>query len=158
VIEMTEDGDDYAATSFAWEMLLLCGDPADDAVETYFAGYDKTKVSPISCPDNCTFDNKGNLWIATDGQGKTINYNDALHMVPVEGEERGHVQQFFSGVAGSETCGPLFNADNTALFIALQHPGEGGTLDDPVSTWPDGTIPPRPAVVVIQKEDGNAIV
>ncbi len=158
VIEMTEDGDDYAATSFAWEILLLCGDPTDDAVETYFAGYDKTKVSPISCPDNCTFDNKGNLWIATDGQGKTIDYNDALHMVPVEGEERGHVQQFFSGVAGSETCGPLFNLDNTALFLAIQHPGEGGTLDDPVSTWPDGTMPPRPAVVVIQKEDGNAIV
>lgn len=157
VIELTENGDDHSALKFEWEILLLCGKP--DADDTYFAGYDKTKVSPIACPDNCTFDNAGNLWIATDGQGKdsTIASNDALHMVPVEGDERGHVQQFFSSVAGSETCGPLFTPDNTTLFIAVQHPGEGGTFDDPVSTWPDGKAPARASVIVIQAEDGGPI-
>ena len=45
--------------------MLVCGDP--DAPETYFAGYDKTKVSPISCPDNVAFDALGNPWIATHG-------------------------------------------------------------------------------------------
>jgi hypothetical protein len=156
VIELTEAGDDPTATTFTWEIFLLCGNPSDESTD--FAGYDKSKVSPISCPDNCTFDNHGNLWIATDGQGKTIGYNDALHMVPVEGPERGHVQQFFSSVAGSETCGPLFTPDNTSLFAAIQHPGEGGTFAEPVSTWPDGTVPPRPSVIVIQKEGGGTIV
>lgn len=28
-----------------------------------------TWVSPISCPDNVSFDAAGNLWIATDGNG-----------------------------------------------------------------------------------------
>ncbi len=156
VIELTEAGDDPTATTFTWEIFLLCGNPSDES--THFAGYDKSNVSPISCPDNCTFDNHGNLWIATDGQGGTIGYNDALHMVPVEGPERGHVRQFFSSVAGSETCGPLFTPDNTSLFAAIQHPGEGGTFAEPVSTWPDGTVPPRPSVIVIQKEGGGPIV
>jgi uncharacterized protein len=155
VIELTEDGDDFAATEFTWEILLLCGPTDDDSTD--YAGYDKTKVSPISCPDNCTFDNQGNLWIATDGQPKTIDTSDALHMVPVEGAERGHAQQFLANVAGAETCGPLFTPDNTTLFIAVQHPGEGGTPDEPVSVWPDGQFPPRPSVVAIQANDGSPI-
>lgn len=159
VIELTEEKDNHAATTFAWDIFLLCGDPKDSTTD--FAGYDKTRVSPIASPDNCTFDNQGNLWIATDGQAKEppdgIGANDALHMVPVAGKERGHVQQFASVVAGSETCGPLFTPDNTALFIAVQHPGEGGTYEEPISVWPDGSSPPRPSVVVITADDGSAI-
>jgi hypothetical protein len=159
VIELTEDDDDHTSTTFTWEILLLCGPPDDESTD--FAGYDKTKVSPIASPDNCTYDNQGNLWIATDGQSKEppdgLGFCDALHMVPVEGSERGHVQQFASVPAGSETCGPLFTPDNTSLFIAVQHPGEGGTYEDPVSTWPDGKSPPRPSVVAIIADDGSPI-
>lgn len=156
VIELIEDGNDHAATTFKWEILLRCGDPATDTT-TYFAGYDPKKVSPISCPDNCTFDNEGNLWIATDGQPGAINYNDALFKVPVEGSERGHVQQFLAVVAGAETCGPLFTPDNKTLFIAVQHPGEGGKFDEPKSTWPDGKAPPRPSVITVRANDGGVI-
>ncbi|WP_369076935.1 alkaline phosphatase PhoX [Paractinoplanes toevensis] len=46
-------------------MPIVCGDPAD--ASTYFGGYDKAAVSPISCPDNVAFDSAGNLWISTDG-------------------------------------------------------------------------------------------
>ena len=45
ILEIT---DNHAGTDFTWELLLVCGDPA--AADTYFAGFDKTKVSPISCP------------------------------------------------------------------------------------------------------------
>lgn len=157
VIEMTEDGDDHAALAFSWEIFLLCGDPADTETETYFAGYPKDRVSKISCPDNVTFDKVGNLWISTDGMPKTLEINDGIFAVPVEGEERGYVRQFLSGVKGCEICGPEFNTDDTALFLNVQHPGEGGTYEEPISTWPDGSGPPRPSLVVVQAEDGSPI-
>ncbi|HEU5483632.1 MAG TPA: PhoX family phosphatase, partial [Microlunatus sp.] len=49
VIEITEHRNRAGATTFSWNILLLCGDPADAAVSTYFAGWDGP-VAPISCP------------------------------------------------------------------------------------------------------------
>ena len=49
-------------------------------------------------------------------------------------------------------CGCEFTPDGETLFLSIQHPGEGGTLDHPVSDWPDGrNAPPRPSVVAIRK-------
>ena len=149
VIELFEDGNDSAATRFTWSIFLLCGDPEDPS--TYFAGYDKSDVSPISAPDNVMFDAQGNLWLATDGQPGTIGVNDAFHVVPVSGPERGHVQQFLSVPVGAEACGPELTPDNRTLFCAVQHPGDDGSLAEPVSNWPDDTQPPRPSVVSIVK-------
>ena len=149
VIELFENGNDSAATRFTWSIFLLCGDPEDPS--TYFAGFDKSDVSPIAAPDNVLFDNQGNLWLATDGQPGTLGFNDAFHAVPVSGPERGHVQQFLSVPVGAEACGPELTPDNMTLFCAVQHPGEDGTLADPVSNWPDGDQPPRPSVVTIVK-------
>jgi len=158
IIELTEQGDDHAATRFTWNIFLLCGAPADES--TYFAGYPKEKVSTISSPDNITFDLAGNLWIATDGQPSTLKMNDGLYAAPVEGPERGYLRQFFSGLPGCEICGPEFTPDNTSLFLAIQHPGEGeeSTFDQPRTRWPDGgNMPPRPSVVVIQAENQAVI-
>jgi secreted PhoX family phosphatase len=79
--------------------------------------------------------------------------NDGLFMAPTEGEERGLSRQFFSAVPGAECSGPVFNNDNTALFVSVQHPGEGGTVESPVTQWPDGAVAPRPSVVLITNED-----
>jgi secreted PhoX family phosphatase len=149
IIEITEADDDAAATTFTWDIFMLCGLP-DDA-STYFAGFPREKVSGIACPDNITFDTLGNLWITTDGQPGTIQANDGVYAVPTAGTDRGYVRQFFSGVAGGEVSGPEFNRDNSALFVSIQHPGEGGRFEAQTSHWPDGgDAPPRPTVVVIQ--------
>jgi hypothetical protein len=162
IIEMTEAGDDPAATTFEWEIFMLCGNPSrEDASKpetlTYFAGFDKKKVSPIGAPDNLTFDLSGNLWIATDGAARPIGFNDGLFAVPVEGANRGELKQFYSTVNGAEVCGPEFYANDTALFLAIQHPGEvsGSTFERPSTRWPDNRrgIPPRPSVIVIQNND-----
>jgi secreted PhoX family phosphatase len=153
IIEITETNNDHAATTFAWEMFILAGDPANGS--TYFAGFDRDLVSPISAPDNITFDLAGNIWISTDGN--KLDVNDGLFAAPTMGEERGYVKQFFSAVPGAEVSGPIFNPDNTALFLSVQHPGEGGTFEEPLSTWPDGDGPPRPSVVVIQATDRSPI-
>ncbi len=82
--------------------------------------------------------------------------NDGLFAVPTEGAERGYAKQFFSSVTGAEVSGPVFNTDNTALFASIQHPGEGGTYEEPISQWPTGDGPPRPSVVVITASSGIA--
>ncbi|MCU0315909.1 MAG: PhoX family phosphatase [Fimbriimonadaceae bacterium] len=155
IIEITESGDDHAAETFEWEMFMVCGDPSDPA--TYFAGYDKTKVSSISCPDNITFDNDGNLWIATDGQESALNQADGFYACPVEGDQRGHLQRFMSTVPDSEVCGPEFTPDGTTLFLAIQHPAEGSEFGAFSTQWPDGKGLPRPSIVAIRAEDGRVI-
>jgi secreted PhoX family phosphatase len=159
VIEISEDQNDSAASTFGWALVLVCGNPEDPS--TYFSGYDKAKVSPISCPDNVAFDRAGNLWIATDGQSESIGFNDALHAVPIKGAERGHVQQFLSVPTGAETCGPVIAEDGYTVLVAVQHPGDvvGATPAAPASTFPyDGTGQPRPSVIQVHRKDGRARV
>jgi secreted PhoX family phosphatase len=149
ILEIT---DDHAGTRFTWELLLVCGDPA--AADTYFAGFDKTKVSPISCPDNLAFDSHGNMWISTDGNA--LKSNDGLFAVALEGPNRGETKQFLTVPRGAETCGPIVTDD--LVTVCVQHPGEGDeySIDKPLSHWPeggDGTA--RPSVVAVWKAGGQ---
>ena len=149
VLEMT---DDHAGTDFTWDLLLVCGDPA--AADTYYGGFDKTKVSPISCPDNLAFDSHGNLWISTDGNA--LEGNDGLFAVALEGPNRGETKQFLTVPVGAETCGPVVTDD--LITVSVQHPGEGDdySLDKPLSHWPDGgNAPARPSVVAVWRDGGN---
>jgi secreted PhoX family phosphatase len=155
IIEIIPDGGDHAAPTFRWQFLMICGDPAKDK-GTYFAGFDQSLVSPISSPDNITFDNRGNLWIATDGQPSSFKKNDGVFAVPVSGPERGYNRQFLSGVPGGECASLIFSDNNDTLFVSIQHPGEGTTLENASSRFPDGKEP-RPAVIFIRKEDGGII-
>jgi secreted PhoX family phosphatase len=154
IFAITEDGGEHTAETFSWDLPIVCGDPADPS--TYFSGYDKTKVSPISCPDNVAFDGAGNLWIATDGNA--LGSNDGLFATAVEGPEKGHLKQFLTVPYGAETCGPFVTGDNRSVFVAVQHPGEitGASLEAPASTWPDGDFA-KPGVVVSWRLDGGAI-
>ncbi|MDT0183182.1 PhoX family phosphatase [Microbacterium sp. ARD31] len=157
VIELTETAGQSGDT-FGWSILLLCGDPAtfDNA---YFAGFPKDQVSPISCPDNVAFDSEGNLWISTDGAPSTIGRNDGLFKVPLEGPERGRVQQFLAVPRDAETCGPVIHDAEGIVLVAVQHPGEDGTFAEPRSRFPDygangpGDAPnaPRPSVVQVHR-------
>jgi uncharacterized protein len=143
ILEIT---DDHAGTSFTWDLLLVCGDPA--AADTYFAGFDKTKVSPISCPDNLAFDSHGNLWISTDGNA--LDSNDGLFAVALDGPNRGETKQFLTVPLGAETCGPVVTDD--LVTVCVQHPGENdeNSIDDPQSRWPEGgNGTARPSVVAV---------
>ncbi|WP_150306563.1 PhoX family protein [Planctomonas psychrotolerans] len=158
VIEITEARNDATSTSFAWNILLVCGDPAVNG-STYFSGFPTDQVSPISCPDNLAFDGSGNLWISTDGQPNTIGYNDGLFRVGLEGANRGRVDQFLAVPREAETCGPVIWEDERMVYVAVQHPGEDGTFADQHSHFPDYTTKnstgtfagPRPSVVQVWK-------
>jgi secreted PhoX family phosphatase len=154
IFELVEQRGDNTAESFTWSLPIVCGDPADPS--TYFAGYDKSAVSPISCPDNVAFDSAGNLWISTDGNA--LGTNDGLFATAIEGSERGHLKQFLTVPLGAETCGPFITGDDRSVFAAVQHPGEitGASLEKPASTWPDGDFA-KPAVVVTWRLDGGPV-
>lgn len=156
IIEMTEDGADHAATTFTWEIFILAGDVADAESGAYYGGHTEG-VSSFAAPDNITFDTTGNIWISTDGLPNNLPGNDGLFVAATEGAERGLARQFFSTVLGAECSGPAFNTDNTALFASIQHPGEGGTIEEPVSQWPDHAVAPRPTVVLITNNEGKPV-
>jgi hypothetical protein len=154
ILEITESGGDHTAETFTWSLPIVCADPSDPS--SYFAGYDKSKVSPISCPDNVAFDSAGNLWIGTDANA--YGNNDGLFATAIEGSERGHLKQFLTVPVGAECTGPFIYHDDRSVFVAVQHPGEvtGATVEKPASTWPDGDFA-KPAVVVSWRLDGGAI-
>ncbi|OZC69361.1 phosphatase [Rhodococcus sp. 15-725-2-2b] len=146
--QVLELDDDHAGTSFTWNLLLVCGDPNE--ADTYFGGFDKSQVSPISCPDNLAFDSKGNLWVSTDGNA--LDSNDGLFAVVLDGPRRGETRQFLTVPAGGETCGPIVSDER--VVVCVQHPGESddATADAPISHWPDGDdTQPRPSVVAVWK-------
>ncbi|MGD9933515.1 MAG: PhoX family phosphatase [Dehalococcoidia bacterium] len=155
IIEITPDGGDHAANTFRWGFLIICGDPAVDK-GTFWSNADPAMVSPISSPDNITFDQKGNLWISTDGQTGTFKKNDGVYAVPTEGPEKGYVRQFFSGVPGGECASLCFDNRDETLFVSIQHPAEDSDLSAPSSTFPDGREP-RPSVVFVMKAGGGTI-
>ncbi|MFF7979764.1 PhoX family protein [Streptomyces sp. NPDC007901] len=151
ILELTERWNRAESTSFAWTLFLVAGDPDDPA--TYFAGFPKDEVSPISCPDNVAFDPHGNLWISTDGN--QLGSHDGLFGVATKGARRGELKQFLTVPTGAETCGPL--VQDRRVLVAVQHPGEitGASVESPASSWPDGPGRiVRPAVVAVWRKDG----
>lgn len=162
IVEITETGD-QTSTTFTWNLLMVCGDPAQGDT-TYFSGFPVDKVSPISCPDNLAFDSVGNLWISTDGAPSGIGRADGLFKVTLDGAERGKVEQFLAVPRDGETCGPIIHDEERTVFVAVQHPGEDGSFDAQVSFFPDyvaaGTTPapgqaraPRPSVIQVFRTD-----
>jgi uncharacterized protein len=143
VVEMIEENADAGARRFRWNVFLLAGEPH--------------AATPIGCPDNLGFDPQGHLWIVTDGEQPRGDHNGAF-AVPVSGAGRGELRRFMSAPRGAEVCGCEFTPDGETLFLAIQHPGEGGTVERAVSDWPDGGgRPPRPSVVAVRRSDGGRI-
>jgi uncharacterized protein len=148
ITRFIEDNNDLGSLTFDFEIFAAGG-----------------KQSGFSAPDNLTFDSNANLWTVTDISSSSLNKgihkhfkNNGLFVIPtvayknVKEDEIGEAYQFASGPVEAEMTGPCFTPDETTLFLAVQHPGEG-TKDakNPTSMWPHrkGDTMPRPAVVAI---------
>ncbi|WP_236024819.1 PhoX family protein [Arenibaculum pallidiluteum] len=170
VVEIAEEGGDFAATRFAWNVLVQAGDPGVAAVGATFNPA-TTQNGWFGMPDNCAIDGQGRLWITTDGMGfKDTKCTDGVWAMETDGALRGTSKLFYRVPVGAEMCGPCFVPDDRTLFVAVQHPatdnvkdwpefGKLSSFEDPATRWPDfkDGMPPRPAVVAITKKDGGII-
>lgn len=167
IVEMIPPGGtgakaDHAADRFRWEIFLLAGNPST-AAEGAKYGAGTSANGWLAAPDNIAFDRRGRIWIGTDGMPTQARpaAADALYGADTSGPGRAVTKRFFSVPVGAELCGPVFTPDGKSLFVAVQHPAEGrdSTFDKPMTRWPDfaDDRPPRPAIVVITKEDGGEI-
>jgi secreted PhoX family phosphatase len=150
---------DHAAPEARWEIFLVAGKPGIDAGARYHRA--TSANGWLSCPDNCAFDAKGRIWIATDGAPEAAGVADGVYAADVAGTGRALTKLFYQAPRGAEVCGPLFTPDNTTLFLAIQHPGEeaGSTFEAPSTRWPDfaAGVPPRPSVIAIVKKGGGVV-
>jgi uncharacterized protein len=149
---------DHAATECDWGFFIVAGDPSKPEQRARYANPPSAN-GWVCAPDNVAFDPKGRIWISTDGQDDAAGFNDSLYAAAVTGASRGVTRCFFTSPVGSEVCGPEFTPDGRTLFIAVQHPGDGSTFDQPSTRWPDfrNDLPPRSAVIAVTKADGGEI-
>lgn len=164
IVEITPPGGkgemaDHTSDVFKWNIFLLAGNNTKPEDATMY-GEGTTENGWLASPDNVAFDNKGRVWIATDGAPKA-GVADGLWAADAEGPARAQTRRFFAAPVGAEVCGPCFTPDDSTLFVAIQHPGDtkGSTFANPSTRWPDfdKKLPPRPSVVAITKRGGGAI-
>ena len=149
ILRLEEDRPDKTGLRFKADTFLAGG------LETGFA-----------CPDNLCFDRRGNLWFTSDISGSSIDKapyqglgNNALFVVPAQGEQQGKVIRVANAPKDAELTGPFFSPDYKQLFLCVQHPGELTTdLSKPTSHFPDGgTTLPRSCVVVLSGDTLEAL-
>ena len=169
IIEIIEEGGDFAARKGKWGGLLRGGDAAVSEVGASCSTA-TTANGWFGMPDNCAIDSAGRLWVSTDGNSpKATGRTDGLWAVDTEGEARATSKLFYRVPVGGELCGPLFTPDDQTAFVAVQHPGDGGDdwegfgrpsyYEDLSTRWPDfqPAMPVRPSVVAITKQGGGKI-
>lgn len=147
------DGD-HTATGFEWDLYVLAGNPSvhNDAN----AGSDNiNEGNMFNSPDGLNFDDKGMLWIQTDGNyTNQDNFagqgnNQMLAGDPATGE----IRRFLVGPNECEVTGMTFSGDRKTMFVGIQHPGAKGN-----SHFPDGgNSVPRSCIIAVKREDGAVI-
>ena len=159
IIEITPKDGDHGSTEGTWTIFIAAGRPGMDAGTRYHRAISENGW--FSCPDNCAFDSKGRIFIATDGGPAAAGIADGIWIADTEGYGRALTKAFYQAPTGSEVCGPVLTPDDRTLFLAIQHPGEdpGSTFETPSTRWPDfkDGVPPRPSVIAIVKKDGGPI-
>jgi len=154
ILELTVAGGDHGSSEGSWDVVYLGGPrSAGGSVAEGDEGW-------LRNPDNGTFDPLGRLWVTADAHSKTKPaFANGLWCCEVEGGARGQAERIIATPIGAEPCGPCFTPEGDALFVSIQHPGEGSTWDAPSTRWPDfrSDRPPRPSVVVIERERGGLL-
>lgn len=195
LLRMKEGSAGGAATSFTWDIYLFGAEAGAEkglvnisnlTADQDFSSPDGLVFSPstgicwIQTDDGAYTDVTNNMMLAAipgrvgDGGKKTLSYTKADGSKLDVSTEVGKaptpatLKRFLVGPAGCEITGLCETPDGKAMFINIQHPGEGtlqANLGDPAkytSQWPAnaGYGPgkrPRSATIVITKNDGGRI-
>lgn len=157
ILELIPPLQDHSAPEYKWEVFILAGNPESKIDRAYYHANISTN-GWFSCPDNCSFDAKGNIWIESDGFNRS-GKSDGIWVSATNGKEKALTKQFLRAPIGSEICSPCFTPDFKTMFCSVQHPGGGSSFDRPTTRWPDfkESIPPRPSVIAITHNDDEII-
>ncbi len=178
IVRWNETGGDASATTFAWDVFLLAGQPTVTGVRAPSSSI--TAENIFNSPDGLAFDSSGRLWIQSDGSFSNtgdfagMGNNQMLACDPTTKE----VRRFLVGPSGCEITGVSLTPDRKTMFVNVQHPGEIGShprapkktdgtttfADNDIarnatafSQWPIAGQRPRSATVVVRRSDGGVI-
>ncbi|MEM7401303.1 MAG: PhoX family phosphatase [Pseudomonadota bacterium] len=157
ILELIPPDHDHSAKEFKWEIFILAGNIKSKIDQAYYHK-NITVNGWFSSPDNCSFDEKGNIWIATDGFNRS-GIADGIWVSATQGKQKALTKQFLRAPIGSEICSPCFTPDQKTMFCSIQHPGAGSSFQQPSTRWPDfdESMPPRPAVIAVTQDQGEMI-
>ena len=184
-----------SVSSFSWDVYLFGAEAGADKSLVNISAL--TADQDFSSPDGLVFSKAtGICWIQTDdgaytdvsncmmlaavpgqvgdGGKKTLSYTKAdgskLDIVTPVGKAatESTLKRFLAGPKGSEITGLAETPDGKAIFVNIQHPGEGtamanvGDATKYQSQWPSNAgygagKRPRSATIVITKNDGGKI-
>ncbi len=129
IYRLIEAQGDPAAVRFRWSSFAASGEVVSGG-----AGF--------ANPDNLCFDGETNLWVCSDigNQNQPVPNrstardaatsglfgSNTLWFMPMRGPQAGIAYPFATGPVECELTGPTFTNDGRTLFLAVQHPGEGG--------------------------------
>ncbi len=154
ILKFRETGDSPLATSFAWEVFLLAGDPGFAAAGTTQVG--NINGDTFSSPDGLRIDPQGRMWVQTDHSvpGSTgvsglsiedVTGHNAMFYVDQASKQS---KRFLVGPEGCEITGLAYTPDLKTFFVNIQHP---------TGNWPVSGEPPRSSTIVVTRTDGKPV-
>jgi hypothetical protein len=184
IIRWRETGGDVAATRFAWDIFVQCGDKSTTKIlggsytPEEFGGATIGYAGNINgddygAPDGLWFDPDGRLWIQTDQAGDARGdwVNIGTNVMMCADPATGETKRFLTAPPHAEVTGVVTTPDGRTMFVGIQHPGEDWSINyTDNSAWPDNgangpttaseamrVAKPRSSVVVITRQDGGVI-
>jgi secreted PhoX family phosphatase len=195
ILRMKEGAAGSAATTFTWDVYVFGAQSDADASKINLSSL--TADQDFSSPDGLVFSPAtGVMWIQTDdgaytdvsncmmlaalpgqvgdGASKTLSYTKAdtstLNVTTHVGKAptASTLKRFLVGPKDCEITGLCETPDGKAIFVNIQHPGEGtkmADVTDPTkytSQWPSNAgygagQRPRSATIVITRDDGGKV-
>lgn len=138
----TLDSNDHLGTNFTWEIFILAS--STQGTENVFTD-----------PDAAYIDNKGRLFIGTDG-GQPDGLQDQLIVIDTN-KQTPVPKRLLVGVSSDEITGFTITPDQRTAFINIQHPGNGSPSSTSFPAPFDGITIPRDCTLVIRRKDGGII-
>lgn len=150
-------GGDLAADSYAGEVVLLGGNPAEDPTAHYAPG----SSAWLARPATLSLDGAGRLWIGTDQGGEISETADGIFALDTAGPGRHVLEAAYFAPLGAAIGGIVFSPKGHSGFAMVRHPGAvpGADFDHPASRWPTfkPALPPQSALIGLARKDGGRL-
>jgi secreted PhoX family phosphatase len=154
IVRMQEANGAPLATTFRWDVFLLCGDPSLATAQNNLVG--NIPGDSFASPDGIRIDPQGRIWVQTDmtvpgDSGVAGRTNEAVfgnnamyNLDPVSKQSR----RFLVGARGCEITGLTYTPDLMTFFINIQHPA---------SNWPTPGKTARSTTIAVYRTDGKPV-